>query len=582
MPRRIAFRWLVASVIVALASPVASAIAQTAPEGYGGTSQAYARSIEQGLTDLEAYWSMVFAEAGVPYRSPDVVFFEGRTLSGCGENSGPFYCRIDETIYLSFDVLARMGALDTDYVRITIAAHEWGHHVQFLLAVPVEENNRYELQADCLAGAFTAHAQLLGRLDPGDVSEAAISSINAGDAVGSPQDQMGAHGISDDRLTVFMRGYDDGLAECELPLAIGSDAQNAPADSRPAALPNPPASAAETSTLPSQPASPLVISTVLPATLALPQGQNFRVHEEGTKSLDQIAAGLPNPSLATTTLRDLGWQENSYRIFAADNPPSDAVGWVELHTDRVATVDGAAALLPMLAEGRMETTGMQQVDLGLFSDQSIAMAGPAFNGNELTIFARRANLIVRVTGIAPRGDPTSDVIDTILLPLQPLADEPRLVSPEMWSLFPGADFIPSELILTEEHARSAGTIAAGFGDVAEAERRFQAWGWRESAARVYTGTSPGANPNRIEVVGFRFATDQAAIEALPYFLDARAAALNLSEVEAPSVGDESRAIAGPIDSGFETTLYVRFGSVLFRYSLLGSGSSTDDLQTFFR
>ncbi len=230
----------------------------------------------------------------------------------------------------------------------------------------------------------------------------------------------------------------------------------------------------------------------------------------------------------------------------------------------------------------METTGMQQVDLGLFSDQSIAMAGPAFNGNELTIFARRANLIVRVTGIAPRGDPTSDVIDTILLPLQPLADEPRLVSPEMWSLFPGADFIPSELILTEEHARSAGTIAAGFGDVAEAERRFQAWGWRESAARVYTGTSPGANPNRIEVVGFRFATDQAAIEALPYFLDARAAALNLSEIEAPGVGDESRAIAGPTDSGFETTLYVRFGSVLFRYSLLGRGNSTDDLQTFFR
>ena len=70
------------------------------------------------------------------------------------------------------------------------------------------------------------------------------------------------------------------------------------------------------------------------------------------------------------------------------------------------------------------------------------------------------------------------------------------------------------LELTEEHARSAGTIATTFPNVAEAEQLFQDWGWRESAARVFTGSTP-AGTTRVEVAVFRLANEQAASRGTP-------------------------------------------------------------------
>lgn len=89
--------------------------------------------------------------------------------------------------------------------------------------------------------------------------------------------------------------------------------------------------------------------------------------------------------------------------------------------------------------------------------------------------------------------------------------------------------------------------------MAEAERLFQVWGWRESAARVFIGGG-ASGANRLEVSVFRLADDLAAAAALPYFLNARAVALGLSETDAPSArADEARAIAGPVADGYEGT-----------------------------
>jgi hypothetical protein len=42
-------------------------------------------------------------------------------------------------------------------------------------------------------------------------------SAAAGDPLGLPQDASGAHGINDDRITAFMRGYLGGVDACVLP-----------------------------------------------------------------------------------------------------------------------------------------------------------------------------------------------------------------------------------------------------------------------------------------------------------------------------------------------------------------------------
>jgi hypothetical protein len=147
--------------------------------------------------------------------------------------------------------------------------------------------------------------------------------------------------------------------------------------------------------------------------LHLPQGQRFRLYDEGAGVLDDKVANQPDPQKARVLLLSWGWEENAYRIFASDDPPADAAGWVELSVDRFTSADGAAAALPYLAAARRNARGYHAVNVGLFADQTEAVAGEADNGDELTIYARRGNLLFRVTGISPNGDPTADVEEAL-------------------------------------------------------------------------------------------------------------------------------------------------------------------------
>jgi hypothetical protein len=316
--------------------------------------------------------------------------------------------------------------------------------------------------------------------------------------------------------------------------------------------------------------------------LELPLGQPFRVESEGISTFEDMVTSFPDPLEARDLLVAWGWQENVYRVYASDTPPPDAVGWVALGIHRFASVDDAAAALPYFAAARRNALGYELVDVGLFADQTEAMAGQAFNGDELIIYARRGNLIFRVDGIAPNGDPTSDVYEAILMPLRQLVDEPRVVSPALFDVLPAVSTLLPGLSLTEEHARSGGTIAATFPDVAEAERLFQDWGWRESAARVFTGSTP-AGTTRVEVSVFRLASEQAAAAALPYFLHARAEALGLSEATPPPArAGEARAISGPVEGGQEVTAYLRRGRDLFRITAIGTGNLMVDVEALLR
>ena len=549
---------LIATFVPALA---ASVRAQSTPEPnrYVRESQGYAGQFADVLSQLDIFWLRIFTEARVTYRSPAVIPLEGPVQTGCGP-AGPaafaFYCPRDEAIYYAPEGFAAHDLRFGDFAPIVVTAHEWGHHAQWLAGIIPAPGNAFELQADCLAGAYASDAGQQGLLDPGDITEAVMGSAAAGDPLGLPQDAPGAHGTNDDRVIAFMRGYLDGVSGCDWPLA---------------AAPRPPE--------PERPVPELAISTLLPTRLDLPQGQAFRLESEGISTFDDMVAGLPDPERTPDLLRTWGWQENVYRIFASDTPPPNSVGYVTIGIHRFATVDGAAEALPFFAEARRTALGYEPVDVGLFADQTEAMAGQAFNGRELIIYARRGNLVFRVAGIAPNGDPTADVFETLLVPLRQLVDEPRVVSAAMFDLLPRAGHVGPGLSLTEEHARSAGTIATTFLDVAEAERLFQAWGWRESAARVFTGQTP-SGANRLEVSVFRLAEAQAAAAALPYFLEARAAALQLSPTAPPPArADEARAIAGAVEGGSEATVYLRRGANLFRVTAIGPGDPMADLAT---
>jgi hypothetical protein len=536
---------------------VVSAQGTPEPQRYGRDTQGYASQLAEVLDQLDAFWLSNFEVTGATYRSPAVIRLEDFVITGCGP-AGPenfaFYCPRDEAIYYSPDGFAEHEQRIGDFAPIVVTAHEWGHHIQWLIGIVPEPGNAFELQADCLAGAYASEAGQQGLLDPGDVTEAVTSSAEAGDPLGLPQDAPGAHGINDDRVIAFMRGYLDGVTGCGLPLSSVPK------------LPDPPPTGQDFS-----------LTALVPSVLELPQGQPFRLESAGISTFDDMVTSFADPVEARELLREWGWTENVYRIYASDNPPPDAVGWVALGIHRFATVDGAAAALPYFAEARRNALGYEPVNVGLFADQTEAMAGHAFNGEELIIYARRGNLIFRVDGIAPNGDPTADVFEAMLIPLRQLVDEPRVVSPALFEVLPDVSTLLPGVNLTEEHARSGGTIAATFPDVAEAERLFQEWGWRESAARVFAGRTP-AGTTRVEVSVFRMGKERAAAAALPYFLDARAEALGLSaSTSAPARADEARAIAGSVEGGQEATVYVRRGRDLFRITAIGTRNPMVDL-----
>ncbi|HEY2252124.1 MAG TPA: neutral zinc metallopeptidase, partial [Planctomycetaceae bacterium] len=91
------------------------------------------------LADTEDVWDEVFREMGKTYRKPRLVLYTGHTSSGCGAADsavGPFYCPVDETVYLDLGFFAllrnRFGA-PGEFAQAYVIAHEVGHHVQKLL-----------------------------------------------------------------------------------------------------------------------------------------------------------------------------------------------------------------------------------------------------------------------------------------------------------------------------------------------------------------------------------------------------------------------------------------------------------------
>src|SRR5258708_15146358 len=128
---------------------------------------------------------------------------------------GPFYCPRDRRIYLDLqffnELSSRFGA-PGDFAQAYVIAHEVGHHVQQLLgtgdsarraeerAASRPEANRYsialELQADCYAGVWAAHAiEVSGgkaALEPGDLQE----GLRAAAAVCDDTLQSQTHGPS--------------------------------------------------------------------------------------------------------------------------------------------------------------------------------------------------------------------------------------------------------------------------------------------------------------------------------------------------------------------------------------------------
>jgi predicted metalloprotease len=196
------------------------------------------------LAQTEDVWSEIFRADGKTYQDPKLVLFSGATRSACGgaqSAMGPFYCPIDQKVYLDltfFDEMKRKFNAPGDFAAAYVIAHEVGHHVQNLIGILPKvqqaqarassrgEANalsvRVELMADCLAGVWAYHANARFRiLEPGDVEEALGAASAIGDDRLQKQSQGFAvpdsftHGSSQQRVNWFTRGLKTGnMQQC--------------------------------------------------------------------------------------------------------------------------------------------------------------------------------------------------------------------------------------------------------------------------------------------------------------------------------------------------------------------------------
>ena len=188
------------------------------------------------VNSVQKFCDGVFQRSNHRYEYSDTVFFTDQTNTGCGfatSQVGPFYCPADKLVYIDlgfFDELkSRFGVNVTPFVEAYVLAHEYGHHVQDQLGLlndirgsqqgPESKSVRSELQADCYAGVWAAHA-----VDTGLIVELTQADINSGldaaaaigddriqeETQGQVNPETWTHGSSEQRRRWFSRGYENG------------------------------------------------------------------------------------------------------------------------------------------------------------------------------------------------------------------------------------------------------------------------------------------------------------------------------------------------------------------------------------
>jgi len=519
--------------VLALVSPALAQTPTSDEHAYRPSKDGfqYAGTFSDIALDIDAYWQATFAAEQHGYQSPDFAALDRALDTPCGRkgpDSYALYCLPDQTIYLSPDFLAAQDAKFGDYAPIVVLAHEWGHHVQNLLQVPDLGGSAFELQADCLAGAYTLSAEAQGLLDPGDLAEAIRISEEFGDPVGLSQDQPGAHGTNAQRMKAVMRGYLDGIGGCNLPLESRPGSGPIPtlvATQQPLSSPTPRPTVTLTPIRTPSPLNGEIILT-LPGVLPLPHASCLDVSDDGSLTFDELADRLGGTGEARQRLGDWGWRGSIYRTFGCDGPPEGEAGWIDISLHQFGSAAAAQEAVDTFAVARADGTALVTAAPPSIGDYAAALTGPASNGKEFTLYTSQGPLLVRVTGVSPSGIPFMNVLavaQAVMDANRPSAQASTVGAPPPIPTYPASVYLPASPAVNYAECFSVVDRGEyGYNDVVDvleqvglSKAEADSLGWTDGGYVVFRCADPPfGRASQLDVVIHQF---RDASQALPYF-----------------------------------------------------------------
>jgi hypothetical protein len=192
--------------LVRLARSMTQSLLGSSCGGLSAEARAWVQGLRRAVPHLDDFW-----RRWVPgYASPEEVSFDGNPTINSRYPSP--YTSSGITFALSDVASGYRGGRGVGYL---ILGHEWGHHVQRLLAVRRTGAAR-ELQADCLAGAWLARAYEDGLVTRDEILEAdrALGTTWSGGTHPPAADRQAAlrRGLGSDPRGRIVSG--DPLARC--------------------------------------------------------------------------------------------------------------------------------------------------------------------------------------------------------------------------------------------------------------------------------------------------------------------------------------------------------------------------------
>lgn len=186
--------------------------------------------------DIQDFWTTAFPEAygGAPFEPLSGGIYAAyperqAPIPGCGTETSTyqdvadgaaFYCIAGD--FMAYDDTGALPSLVEELGREAVGivlAHEFGHAIQARAGEWENPTVLKEQQADCFAGAWTAHVASGGSdlitFDDADVRAGLIAMIYVRDPIeGAGLDDPNAHGTGFDRVGAFQDGFVGGATRC--------------------------------------------------------------------------------------------------------------------------------------------------------------------------------------------------------------------------------------------------------------------------------------------------------------------------------------------------------------------------------